>query len=380
MPSPDPPLGYLRRVLRDGVRPYLYRSRVRRLLGLPENGPEVAYGAAHGVPAGFRYLAQPGGPTLGPATRALRDRPPAPGERRQGAGVSEAAADAGGPATPVGDPIHPARRKQIEVPGVSEPRRHFAALAGAPSIEPEPASAEPASTEPASVPGPPPSPREARSGPATETRRFARPGLSGTGGERLQDGSPAPLEKAHPKIHSIVAPADPAPAPGREPPGPLVPGPRPPVPAPGSINERPIAGAAPASSGPASGAALPGPTSGARPRPPVPAPRATSELAPASLPAAPSGGVFPVPTRARDGARSPAAALARVRRAVSRPASRPSPPATDQEPSGPRAPRPAAAAPPPAPVVVVRAPASPPTPDAFWERSYLGHSLLRTGR
>ena len=48
--------GYLHGVLADGARPFQYRSRLRRLLGLPEDVTQVATGARVVPPLDFAYL------------------------------------------------------------------------------------------------------------------------------------------------------------------------------------------------------------------------------------------------------------------------------------------------------------------------------------
>jgi hypothetical protein len=50
-----PPVSYLLPILSDGARPYLYRNRVRQLLGVPEHGEGGMAFAPMVPPVGFRY-------------------------------------------------------------------------------------------------------------------------------------------------------------------------------------------------------------------------------------------------------------------------------------------------------------------------------------
>ena len=59
MPSLKPPIGFLARNLLDGAKPYRYRSRVRRLLGLTEDTRPRVYRTPATPPVGFQYLENP---------------------------------------------------------------------------------------------------------------------------------------------------------------------------------------------------------------------------------------------------------------------------------------------------------------------------------
>lgn len=425
MPSPDSPLGYLRRVLRDGQRPYFYRSRVRRLLGLPENGAEVAYAAATLPPVGFRYLEQPWlavGIPAGHLPDRLRfeDRPPAPGEspRPEGGDVAAPAApEALAPSSPHQDPATPARRNRIAIPGVSATRQHFPALA---EVEPTPSEPVPETRPPKRKPGderPSPvvsvsdEPSSKATGPPSvdrrevppkspsETRREETPGSSGgRGSEPLQARLPAPKERPQPLRDggpaATAQPAAPALAEAQAPSVVRPAAPRPPAPGgpPGDLRTAPEEAAF-------VGQIRPNPLSqrGAKsrlsPAPPLDergdrggSPADEVGRMPQLAVCGPPSRVTP-PGRRREAEavdkRIPEEGLEKIRQAVYRLASKAAPRPAYESPSEPWAtepPKSAPRAPRPAPAVVVRTPPPSRTPDAFWERSYLNHSLLRTLR
>ncbi len=142
MRPPDPPPGWLGHVLRDGARTYLYRGRLRRLLGLPEGGPGVDFAAASAPPVGFRYLELPwsaeGSPVglgalpVGQDPRLGQVEEPwsvpeglaVPEDSGAGVAASSPPGSAAGEQTAA--PV--AECRGVEIPGISEVKRLFPAL------------------------------------------------------------------------------------------------------------------------------------------------------------------------------------------------------------------------------------------------------------